>query len=405
MPSQSFARAGATVALAGVTASVVGYVFQVVMARSLGAAAFAELAVMLALTAVVERAYSAASLATTRQTAAAGADDAHLARRAFLWTLGVSVVVAAIAFALHPFLARVLNVSPIVALSLPLGIIVTGLYAVPYGFAHGQRKYGLISLATAGGSVVRLGGGLLAVALGLGVAGAAFANLLRPAIMALVVAPVIVLWARMARATERSLVPFLGDTSALGAAAFLSAAAATLDIVLAKLYLTAEAAGHYSAASVLGKVPLILATAVATVAFPVAATAQDQEDAAALRRRGLLLTLAIGVALVAVFATMGSSIFALAFGPGFEPGVVDAVPLAIAGTALALLHILTFVGLAQGRVTVLAGPVVALLAEAGLVTAFHADGSAIAWATASAASAGSVIVLAITKRHGSRGSA
>jgi O-antigen/teichoic acid export membrane protein len=173
------------------------------------------------------------------------------------------------------------------------------------------------------------------------------------------------------------------DVRALSATvAFIAfALLSNLDIVLAKLFLSPEDAGHYAALSTLGKAIMFLPGAVAVVLVPNAARARHTTgDAQRVLRIAALLVL-VTTTLASLPAILAPElIIDLMFGAGYEGAVDGVLPIVGAGAGLALLNLLLVytVAIADRRWTLLLA--FGVLLQVAAISAFHGSPAAIATA-------------------------
>jgi O-antigen/teichoic acid export membrane protein len=118
-----------------------------------------------------------------------------------------------------------------------------------------------------------------------------------------------------------------------------------LDVVLARHYLPARAAGYYVAAAVAGKIVLWAPAAVGLVAFP--EFASEPHSALATLRRALLLVSAICVAALVVTLVFQRQVIGLLFGDRFLPAADVIVVMASAMTLLALVQVVAMWAIAR----------------------------------------------------------
>src|SRR6266542_385678 len=139
----------------------------------------------------------------------------------------------------------------------------------------------------------------------------------------------------------------LGLAVAAAALAFLGLLLLTnVDLLLARHYLAAEPSGLYAAGAVVAKIAYWAPQFVATIVFPRLAT-----EAAARRRllaRAAAAITALGVALMVVVAAAPELAVTLPFGAAYRDVGPDLPLFAALGTALALVQLLLFSGIAAG---------------------------------------------------------
>src|SRR6266545_1437172 len=139
----------------------------------------------------------------------------------------------------------------------------------------------------------------------------------------------------------------LGREVGAAALAFLGLLLLTnVDLLLARHYLAAEPSGLYAAGAVVAKIAYWAPQFVATIVFPRLAT-----EAAARRRllaRAAAAITALGVALMVVVAAAPELAVTLPFGAAYRDVGPDLPLFAALGTALALVQLLLFSGIAAG---------------------------------------------------------
>src|SRR6266542_2853704 len=302
----SLARAGLMVAPAMAVANGLNYAFNLVMLRLLEPAAYGALGALLAVILIGTVPGLALQAVVARHTALRAGDRRAVAE---LWSrtlvavswvsLGLGLAVAAAA----PALAAFLHLGSIVpALWLAANILPLPLTLLRPMLAG----RGVPSGAPPGGPAVPSG------------------------------AP------RPAPATAA-----LGREVGAAALAFLGLLLLTnVDLLLARHYLAAEPSGLYAAGAVVAKIAYWAPQFVATIVFPRLAT-----EAAARRRllaRAAAVITALGVALMVVVAAAPELAVTLPFGAAYRDVGPDLPLFAALGTALALVQLLLFSGIAAG---------------------------------------------------------
>src|SRR6266511_3513621 len=321
----SLARAGLMVAPAMAVANGLNYAFNLVMLRLLEPAAYGALGALLAVILIGTVPGLALQAVVARHTALRAGDRRAVAE---LWSrtlvavswvsLGLGLAVAAAAPALAAFL---LNAGA--RLAVGVGLVAAG---------HGVD----------GALAASVAGSVLAMLLPL--------TLLRPMLAGRGVpsgappgGPAVPSGApRPAPATAA-----LGREVGAAALAFLGLLLLTnVDLLLARHYLAAEPSGLYAAGAVVAKIAYWAPQFVATIVFPRLAT-----EAAARRRllaRAAAAITALGVALMVVVAAAPELAVTLPFGAAYRDVGPDLPLFAALGTALALVQLLLFSGIAAG---------------------------------------------------------
>src|SRR6266498_1223744 len=300
----SLARAGLMVAPAMAVANGLNYAFNLVMLRLLEPAAYGALGALLAVILIGTVPGLALQAVVARHTALRAGDRRAVAE---LWSrtlvavswvsLGLGLAVAAAA----PALAAFLHLGSIVpALWLAANILPLPLVSALQGMLQGVQRFGALAAALLLNAGARLAVGVGLVAAGHGVDGALAA----------------------------------------------SVAGSVLAMLLARHYLAAEPSGLYAAGAVVAKIAYWAPQFVATIVFPRLAT-----EAAARRRllaRAAVAITALGVALMVVVAAAPELAVTLPFGAAYRDVGPDLPLFAALGTALALVQLLLFSGIAAG---------------------------------------------------------
>ena len=233
-----------------------------------------------------------------------------LLSRASVRIAALSLVVALPLLAGAPLLAAFLHTSS------PIPILLTGFLvflalSVPatWGVLQGRQRFYLLGTSFFLNSSLRFVFGTLLVIAGLGVSGA-----LVGIGLGLLASAAVALSPLRAAASDRS------DKEEMGAlyayfwpvvlASIVVAVPTSLDVVLAKHLFTAEQAGVYTAASVLGKVILFLPLGATFVLFPKVVHRRARgQDTSVLLGAALLITGVLSATVTAIFVLAPSSLF------------------------------------------------------------------------------------------------
>src|SRR6266511_1108082 len=315
----SLARAGLMVAPAMAVANGLNYAFNLVMLRLLEPAAYGALGALLAVILIGTVPGLALQAVVARHTALRAGDRRAVAE---LWSRTL-VAVSWVSLGLGLALAAALLLNAGARLAVGVGLVAAG---------HGVD----------GALAASVAGSVLAMLLPL--------TLLRPMLAGRGVpsgappgGPAVPSGApRPAPATAA-----LGREVGAAALAFLGLLLLTnVDLLLARHYLAAEPSGLYAAGAVVAKIAYWAPQFVATIVFPRLAT-----EAAARRRllaRAAAAITALGVALMVVVAAAPELAVTLPFGAAYRDVGPDLPLFAALGTALALVQLLLFSGIAAG---------------------------------------------------------
>src|SRR6266511_1237417 len=285
--------------------------------------------------------------------------------RAGLMVAPAMAVANGLNYAFNLVMLRLLEPAAYGALGALLAVILIG--TVPglalQGMLQGVQRFGALAAALLLNAGARLAVGVGLVAAGHGVDGALAASVAGSVLAMLL--PLTLLRPMLAGRGVPSGAPPGGPavpsgaprpapaTAALGrevgaaALAFLGLLLLTnVDLLLARHYLAAEPSGLYAAGAVVAKIAYWAPQFVATIVFPRLAT-----EAAARRRllaRAAAAITALGVALMVVVAAAPELAVTLPFGAAYRDVGPDLPLFAALGTALALVQLLLFSGIAAG---------------------------------------------------------
>jgi O-antigen/teichoic acid export membrane protein len=377
VPRRRSLRRDALVLAAGMGVANAGnYAFNVVMAFLLGPEAYGALAALLALVlvgsvpglalqAVVARRTALAGVAGTRSGAGAAAGETWPGVGWLVGRAGLGLVLLTVLAG--PGLVLFLHLdSAVPVLWLALALAPTPLLFAVQGLLQGLERFGALAGVMVAGAAVKLAAGLALVAVGLGVSGA-MAGVAAGALLASLAG--LRLGARSRRVGVRP-VPAEGPgwwrevgtatTGLLGL--FLLA---NLDVLLARHYLDRAAAGRYALGAVVAKIAFWAPQFVVTVIFPRLVGAADPRRLLA-GSAGLIV--GFGVLLAAVLALADRVGLVVPVLGGGYAGLGPLLPLfAAIGTALALVQLLLFEGIATRDRRMGRAVAVALVAEVALV--------------------------------------
>ena len=356
------------------------YLGNLVFGRWLGPAAFADLSLIITLVLVITFVVTALQLTAARFTATcvADGDSARLGglrdwllRRA--WGGGGAMLLLLVFGA--PFWAQIFHTAsawPFVILGLAMPIYFA--QGVERGILQGQTRFGRLSLSFQVEMAVRLGVGLLFVALGWSVGGAT-------AGLALAFVATWLVARGAARglpgggtlpvADRRAVRAFVGLT---GAALVGQILINNSDILIVKHFFDREAAGQYAALAMIGRIVFFATWSFVTVLFPIAA--RKQAEGAPHRHLlwlGLGLVAAVSAGIVAGALLVPDLAVRLLFGAAYN-GVAPLLWLYALATALyALANVVITYRLSIGDGFGSALAVCAGVAQVAGLWFFHAD--------------------------------
>jgi len=368
VPSRvSLRRAGLLMGAAMGVGNVLNYAYNLAMVRPLGPAGYGALAALLALVLIGAFPGMALQVVVARHTALRGNDQRAIGE---LWagTLTVTLVGGAglglLGVLAAPAVTGFLHLGSIVpALWLAAALAPLPAIAATQGMLQGRERFGALAavlLAAAGG---KLAAGTALVALGGGVAGAV-AGAAAGGVLALVTGLALVRGSLARPDGSRSGAVALRGVLAAGTAILGLLLLTNLDVLLARHHLNSHDAGLYAAGAVMAKIAFWAPQFVITVVFP---RLVAPEGRARLLGRAAAVVTAGGALLVAGAALAPRLAVLLPFGREY----LEVGPLlpafAMLGTALALVELLLFAGIAAGDRRVSRLLLAAVLAEAALI--------------------------------------
>lgn len=293
------------------TANACNYVFHALASRFLGPQQYGALVSMLALVTLFSIPSQAIQITVARIAAQEALHErygrlAAFARRVFKHVLVLGLLFGLVMGSLRNFWAGFFHMpsgDPLLAVGFTIIIMLT--LPVVRGLLQGLQRFSSLGINFLADGLLRLGAGWLGFLLAGGVsAGVLAAGLSGTAAVLIGSLPLIGVLKSAPGAGERIRFRQLYGQGITALAAFGSLAAlASVDVVLVKHFFKPEAAGFYSAGSIVGKAFLFLPLAMAQALFPKISVGHAlAEDTLQTLHQALLLTaLALGLAAAAVF--------------------------------------------------------------------------------------------------------
>src|SRR5205814_888129 len=356
------ANSGALWLLTATTvANVLGFGYQLVMARLLTAEQYAILIALfgvLILEAISSQVIQSATAKLTAQYRARG-DEAALHQFVRRWSLRVAIAMAGLALtivALSGPISQVLVLPGLAVIFLGVGLFFAGMMTFALGLLQGLARFGWMGSVLIVQAGARLVMGVALVLLGLGVNGAFAGATAAIAVTVLIAAVPLAPLLRAARRSTAVVELAASETRffVLAAVVLLAYAALTnIDAVLAPAVLSPAEAGTYAGAVTLGKIVLFAPIAVGFLLLERTARAHARGEPT---ERPLFLSLGF------VLATSGLVALAYIVAPAFfvnlvvgsqYPATVAVAPIygiAALSNALLNLWISYFVGRGEMRV-------------------------------------------------------
>lgn len=303
--------------------NALNYVFTLVISRMLGVAEFGEVTALFSLMLIVSVPATALTMLMTREAAFRGAEGPGAVRALFVHlrknALAASLALWAAFVCLVPALAGFLRLEVVPLLIFSLLIPVALASSLQSGTLQGLQEFFLLAKQNALSAVLKLALSVALVYAGFSVAG----------VMLGLVAASLASWGYGYLATRKifkrhaapQAEPFaLGPLKALFmtilATTLLMALLSNIDVLLAKHYLSAEAAGEYGALSTIGKILVYGVGAFITVLLPLASAAEAGAKGGGRRILGLSLAaiLAASAAAVGLFSLVPGLVLSALFG-------------------------------------------------------------------------------------------
>jgi O-antigen/teichoic acid export membrane protein len=367
-------RRDALVLAAGMGVANAGnYAFNVVMAFLLGPEAYGALAALLALVLVGSVPGLALQAVVARRTTLAGSGRAVRAWPGAGWLVGrAGLGLVLLTVLIGPGLVLFLHLdSAVPVLWLALALAPTPLLFAVQGLLQGRERFGALAAVMVAGAAVKLAAGLALVAFGFGVSGA-MAGVAAGGLLAAMAGLRLAAPGRPGAARPRSVDtpahPSSGWWREVGTATtgllglFLLA---NVDVLLARHYLDRAAAGRYALGAVVAKIAFWAPQFVVTVVFPRLVGAADPRR---LVGGSALLIAGFGGLLAGALALADRFGLVVPLLGGGYAGLGPLLPLfAALGTALALVQLLLFEGIATRDRRMGRAVAAALVVEVALV--------------------------------------
>jgi len=299
-------------------ATAINFAYNIAVARFLGPTAFghatAVYTLLILISAVTLSFQIVSAKVVAQQTSLEGKSAVYRGFHKSAWACGIAVAMLLLLF--QKAIADYLKLpTPFLVVLLAIGVA----FYVPLGTRRGyiQGAYGFQRLGTnlVLEGLVRLGGSLLAIALGFGVPGVIAANAAAVAVAYLAAAP------KLAAGPPRELHIPDAFREALQAIIFFAGQVLinNCDIVLVKHFFPSTVAGLYAAIALVGRVIFAFSSAVVNSMFPlVAGTRHEERKGHRILLTSLLLVLGIGSALALGLRLAPAGIWTTFFGPQFE---------------------------------------------------------------------------------------
>ncbi len=388
-------------------ASLIGglcnYLYQSIMGRALGPADYSELASLISIYTMLTIPSTIIGLTMLRNVSRLKVEGRHeeiawLIRRNGIICLGVGVAMTVAVLLLSPILSDFLDIShEDLLLLLAVGAFLTMVGTPVNSTTQALERFRYYALFNLANPLVKLLLGIILVGVGYGVAGAFGAVILGT------IAALFILYIGMRDYLRMERRPtIVGDqwfyTGAVALSTISFLIITNVDTFLARGYLPPEEAGLYSACSTLGKMLLLLTSAITTVALPRLTESKARSlDPSALMRQALLYSVVILGAITAFCFLFPEFVLRFVYGSEYLDAV-DVLPVVVLAFALlALTAVYRTYGLAREVWSLIVTMAVFTVVAVGLMVLFHDSPMQIALALLAASASIAVISFIIVE--------
>ena len=343
---RAFARSGAVLAIATVIANLLGYAFAVVLSRALGPGGYGALAALLALGMIGSIPAIALQLVVARELVSTDTVAAVWLKTSLV--LGAALL--ALFWAIAPVAQAYLGLaSPLPVLWIGVALLPTTATGALQGVLLGRQRYGGLAASYLLLAGLRFAGGCVAAATGTGVSGALAAAAAGTAVACLAVAVVTaskepILGPAPAEAIEMGVRQRLDALVAAASATAAILVLTSLDVILARHFLTASDSGHYGVGALFAKASFWAPHFIAVLSFPLLASRDSRRRAFVISAS---LTLAIGCSVVLGAGLFARLVIEATVGGAYDDVEALAARFALLGVLTAILQLLLYAGLAR----------------------------------------------------------
>ena len=373
-------RASIWLMMGGLIAGLFGYIFQVLMGRMLTVEDYGLFNVLIAHAAMLSAPISTLMMIVSRKVSwfRASKNYEHIKSYYFSIMIRAVCVSALLTILWFVFTGRVqayLKVSDTTPIYL-MGIVL--LLTVPkiinYSFLQGLQSFKWLSVHNVFDVVLKTVAALVFIQFGYGVAGALggtiFANIIvwfgiyfvvrhRMAIKNGNTSPI------KDNYTFKSILPVLVANTAF-------VAMTQMDIILVKYFFSAEEAGYYAAASILGKAMMYLSGAIALAIFPIAAEDHARgEQNSSLLIQAVVLTLVVCISGAIFYFVFGEWVITLLYGSDYQIAGELLKYFGIAIAPMGVIIVAEHYLIARGRVLFAYLFIVMAPLQFAMITMFH----------------------------------
>ncbi len=288
-----------------------------------------------------------------------------------LFICGVLVFIGLVAAS--PFVAGFLNIPSAVPIML-IGISIIFSFVIPvnFGVLQGIQNFKQLGFNQSLVFVLRLAFGVLLVAWGMGINGAALSFSVSTALVIMVTFLPLrhILKEKTIKDVDAPAIYKYYWSTLMVFTGFILIT--NIDVILAKHFFTATQAGHYAAAAVLAKIAFFLSGIITTVMFPKAVEMHNtMSNAYPLLKKGILYMLLLLAMLVSSYLVIPDFIVTFFFGGGFSESAGMIGLLAVAMSFLAISYIIAFYNMSVNRMGFVFILLAFAVAEIPLLFLFH----------------------------------
>lgn len=364
--------------VATTTAGLLSYIYQIYMGRALGPEQFGVFGALFAIfymMGIISQTVGTSITQFTSQLIGEGKSIGFFIKGSLLRAAALGLLMTLIFASLSNTIASVLKINGIEAL-LVLAVVFFLLWiqAVLGGALRGLKYFPQLGVAHVSNALLKLLGGVALVVLGFGVAGA-IAGMVIGMLFGFILS---LIFLRKHFSSSNPEEPF--DYSRIYTysfpvmlAMFCYSVPANVDVILAKYFFTAEQAGYYTSASVLGKIIFFFPAAIYVVMFPMIAEKHIKgEDTMPLLKKSLAYTFLLIAPLVALYLIF-PHIAIKVFGSSYIPAIPLIGPYGLAIFFFSLSVIIMYYHLAIKNMRYIAFFIAFTVAEILMLAIFHAS--------------------------------
>lgn len=351
-------RASSWLFIGGIAGGMLGYLFQIIMGRMLSVSEYGIFSALMAIMVVIGAPITTLTMIISRRVSAyRNKNDSSRLSHLFYWInrkiLIIAVVLAVVVFFNVDLLQNLLLIEEDIHTYLLLTILLIAFpQAINNGYLQGLQDFKWLSASGVLATILKIIFAVILVYFGLGVSGA-LGSIVLSALVMLVLTYVIL---RPSLGKNGSSITSVSDFSFKSALPVLMANVAfaimtQIDMVLVKHYFSAQEAGLYAAASILGKAVMYLPGGIAMALFPMVA-----ENHASGKSSAHLMFQAVGV--TALLSSIGAllyyfladSIVVLLYGADYKEAANVLKYFGFAMLPMALIMVAEHFLIAMGRV-------------------------------------------------------